>query len=164
MHAASGNSTSDSRLTHKVSAARELHQSSALTIPLSHRTIFGTDFIKEKLQRIPQAKLERRKKIRASMRVKQNIRAAYVHVLADALTSVLAVGALLSAWHFGIVWIDPLVGIVGAGVIVSWAVSLIRSSGAVDKAQSKPLSATNMPCFFKALRIAWNGGEKPLMS
>jgi cation diffusion facilitator family transporter len=60
-----------------------------------------------------------------------NMRAAYIHVLADALTSVLAIGALLSAWHFGIVWIDPLVGIVGAGVIVSWAVSLIRSSGAV---------------------------------
>ncbi|HEY3656065.1 MAG TPA: CDF family Co(II)/Ni(II) efflux transporter DmeF [Steroidobacteraceae bacterium] len=60
-----------------------------------------------------------------------NMRAAYIHVLADALTSVLAIGALLSAWHFGFVWIDPLVGIVGAGVIVSWAVSLIRSSGAV---------------------------------
>jgi cation diffusion facilitator family transporter len=60
-----------------------------------------------------------------------NIRAAYIHVLADALTSVLAIGALLSAWHFGFVWIDPLVGIIGAGVIISWAVSLIRSSGAV---------------------------------
>lgn len=60
-----------------------------------------------------------------------NMRAAYVHVLADALTSVLAIGALMSAWHFGFVWIDPLVGIVGAAVIVSWAVSLIRSSGAV---------------------------------
>jgi cation diffusion facilitator family transporter len=60
-----------------------------------------------------------------------NMRAAYIHVLADALTSVLAIGALLSAWHFGFVWIDPLVGIVGSGVIISWAVSLIRSSGAV---------------------------------
>lgn len=60
-----------------------------------------------------------------------NMRAAYVHVLADAFTSVLAIGGLLSAWHFGWVWIDPLVGIVGAGVIVSWAVSLIRSSGSV---------------------------------
>jgi cation diffusion facilitator family transporter len=60
-----------------------------------------------------------------------NMRAAYIHVLADALTSVLAIGGLLCAWRFGWVWIDPLVGIVGAGVIVSWAVSLIRSSGAV---------------------------------
>jgi cation diffusion facilitator family transporter len=60
-----------------------------------------------------------------------NMRAAYVHVLADALTSVLAIAALLCAWRFGWVWIDPLVGIIGAGVIVSWAVSLIRSSGAV---------------------------------
>jgi cation diffusion facilitator family transporter len=60
-----------------------------------------------------------------------NLRAAYVHVLADALTSVLAIGALLAAWHFGWVWIDPLVGVVGAAVIISWAVKLIRSAGAV---------------------------------
>jgi cation diffusion facilitator family transporter len=60
-----------------------------------------------------------------------NIRAAYIHVLADALTSVLAIGALFSAWQFGWVWIDPLIGIVGAGVIIAWALNLIRSSGAV---------------------------------
>jgi cation diffusion facilitator family transporter len=60
-----------------------------------------------------------------------NIRAAYVHVLADALTSVLAIGALLTAWQFGLIWIDPLIGIVGAGVILAWATSLIRSSGGV---------------------------------
>jgi cation diffusion facilitator family transporter len=60
-----------------------------------------------------------------------NIRAAYVHVLADAVTSVLAIGGLLMGRLYGLVWMDALVGIVGAGVIISWAVGLLRSSGAV---------------------------------
>ena len=60
-----------------------------------------------------------------------NIRAAYAHVLADAVTSVLAIGGLLIGRFFGLVWMDALVGIVGAGVIISWGVGLIRSSGAV---------------------------------
>jgi cation diffusion facilitator family transporter len=60
-----------------------------------------------------------------------NIRAAYMHVLADAVTSVLAIGGLLIGRFFGLVWMDALVGIVGAGVIISWGVGLIRSSGAV---------------------------------
>jgi len=58
-----------------------------------------------------------------------NLRAAYLHVLADALTSVLAIAALLAARYYGWVWIDPAVGIVGALVIASWSMSLIRSSG-----------------------------------
>jgi cation diffusion facilitator family transporter len=60
-----------------------------------------------------------------------NIRAAYLHVLADAVTSVLAIGGLLMGRLYGLVWMDALVGIVGAGVIISWAVGLLRSSGAV---------------------------------
>lgn len=60
-----------------------------------------------------------------------NIRAAYVHVLADAVTSVLAIGGLLMGRFYGLAWMDALVGIVGAGVIISWGVGLIRSSGAV---------------------------------
>lgn len=60
-----------------------------------------------------------------------NARAAYVHVLADALTSVLAIGALLGAYYLGMSWLDPVMGLVGAAVILAWAVSLIRSSGAV---------------------------------
>jgi cation diffusion facilitator family transporter len=59
-----------------------------------------------------------------------NLRAAYLHVLADALTSVLAIAALLAARTFGWSWIDPAVGLVGALVIASWSVSLILSSGA----------------------------------
>jgi cation diffusion facilitator family transporter len=60
-----------------------------------------------------------------------NLQAAYVHVLADAATSVLAIGGLLLARAFGWVWIDPVVGLIGAGVIASWAYGLMRDSGAV---------------------------------
>lgn len=60
-----------------------------------------------------------------------NIRAAYVHVLADALTSVLAIVALLAGRFFGWVWLDPMMGLVGTVVIAAWSVSLIRSAGAV---------------------------------
>src|SRR5262245_14964173 len=60
-----------------------------------------------------------------------NLRAAYLHVLADALTSVLALVALLAGRLYGWVWMDPLMGIVGAGVIAASSWSLMRSSGAV---------------------------------
>jgi cation diffusion facilitator family transporter len=60
-----------------------------------------------------------------------NLRAAYVHVLADAMTSVLAIVALLTARFYGWLWIDPVVGIIGAGVIAIWSLGLIRSAGAV---------------------------------
>lgn len=60
-----------------------------------------------------------------------NLRAAYVHVLADAATSVLAIGGLFAARAFNWVWIDPVVGFIGACVIASWAYSLIRDAGAV---------------------------------
>lgn len=60
-----------------------------------------------------------------------NLRAAYVHVLADALTSVLAISALTSGKFFGWAWLDPVVGIVGSGVVFSWAYTLIRDTGTV---------------------------------
>lgn len=60
-----------------------------------------------------------------------NMRAAYVHVLADALTSVMAIAALLGGKFLGWVWLDPLMGVVGALVIASWAVTLIRDTAAV---------------------------------
>src|SRR6202042_1533873 len=60
-----------------------------------------------------------------------NLRAAYVHVLADAATSVLAIAALVIAMYSGWVWTDPAVGIIGSLVIASWAFGLIRASGAV---------------------------------
>ncbi len=60
-----------------------------------------------------------------------NVRAAYFHVLADAMTSLLAIFGLLTGRFFGWVWMDPLIGIVGVFVIISWAATLIRASGAV---------------------------------
>jgi cation diffusion facilitator family transporter len=60
-----------------------------------------------------------------------NLRAAYVHVLADAFTSVLAISALTSGKFFGWAWLDPVVGIVGSGVVFSWAYALLRDTGTV---------------------------------
>ena len=72
-----------------------------------------------------------------------NLRAAYIHVLADAATSVLAIAALLIAMYSQWVWADPAVGIIGSIVIASWAVGLIRDSGAVllDVSVDKNLEA-----------------------
>jgi len=61
----------------------------------------------------------------------QNLRAAYIHVLADALTSLLAITALLMGKFLGWVWMDPIMGMVGAGVIVSWSYGLVSQSGRV---------------------------------
>ncbi|EXF93632.1 cation transporter [Pseudomonas fluorescens HK44] len=60
-----------------------------------------------------------------------NLRSAYVHVLADAMTSVLAIAALLAGRYLGWVWLDPVMGIVGAIVIANWAYGLMRDSAAV---------------------------------
>jgi cation diffusion facilitator family transporter len=60
-----------------------------------------------------------------------NLRAAYIHVLADAATSILAILALVVAMYSQWVWTDPAVGIVGSLVIASWAYGLIKTSGAV---------------------------------
>ena len=60
-----------------------------------------------------------------------NIRAAYVHVLADAMTSVLAIVGLLAGRFYGWVFMDPLMALIGVGVILSWSFGLIRMSGTV---------------------------------
>lgn len=60
-----------------------------------------------------------------------NLRAAYMHVLADALTSVLAIVALLLGRAYGWFWADPVMGIVGAIVISRWSWGLIKDSGSV---------------------------------
>jgi cation diffusion facilitator family transporter len=60
-----------------------------------------------------------------------NLRAAYIHVLADALTSILTIVGLCVAWKFGWNFIDPLVGLVGSAVIASWSFSLLRAAGRV---------------------------------
>jgi cation diffusion facilitator family transporter len=60
-----------------------------------------------------------------------NIRAAYVHVLADAVTSVLAIVGLLAGRFYGWVWMDPLMALAGVCVILSWSFGLVRSAGTV---------------------------------
>lgn len=60
-----------------------------------------------------------------------NLRAAYLHVLADALTSLLAIAALLVGSIYGWIWLDPMMGVVGAIVIARWSWGLIRDAGGV---------------------------------
>src|SRR5437773_3560589 len=60
-----------------------------------------------------------------------NLRAAYLHVLADAFTSVLAIVALTGGKFFGWAWLDPVVGIVGSGVVFSWAYTLLRDTSGI---------------------------------
>jgi cation diffusion facilitator family transporter len=60
-----------------------------------------------------------------------NFRAAYMHVLADAATSVLAISALALGMYTGWAWADPAVGLIGSAVIASWAYTLIRDAGSV---------------------------------
>ncbi|MGH8787411.1 MAG: CDF family Co(II)/Ni(II) efflux transporter DmeF [Cupriavidus necator] len=70
-----------------------------------------------------------------------NLRAAYVHVLADAATSVLAMVALAGGWWLGWAWLDPVMGLVGAALVGRWAVGLLRQSGAVllDREMDHPV-------------------------
>ena len=60
-----------------------------------------------------------------------NLRSAYLHVLADALTSVLAIFALLGGKYLGQSWMDPFMGLVGATLVVRWSWGLLRSSARV---------------------------------
>lgn len=73
-----------------------------------------------------------------------NLRAAYVHVLADAMTSVLAIVALLAGRFYGWVWLDPVMALVGVCVILSWAFGLVRTAGAVllDMVPDRRLAGT----------------------
>ncbi|POR52221.1 cation diffusion facilitator family transporter [Paraburkholderia eburnea] len=60
-----------------------------------------------------------------------NIRSAYVHVIADAAVSVLAIIGLLLARAFGWIWMDPLAGVIGALVIANWSWGLMRDTGGI---------------------------------
>ncbi|SFM14237.1 cation diffusion facilitator family transporter [Bradyrhizobium sp. NFR13] len=68
-----------------------------------------------------------------------NMRSAFMHVLADALTSVLAIAALLAGRYLNWVWLDPVMGIVGGIVIAAWAWNLLRDTAAVLLDTSDPL-------------------------
>jgi cation diffusion facilitator family transporter len=80
-----------------------------------------------------------------------NMRAAYVHVLADAATSVLAIVALACGYYFGLGILDPLCGLVGAFVIASWSYGLIRDSAMVLlDADADPQQSDEIRAFLEA--------------
>jgi cation diffusion facilitator family transporter len=60
-----------------------------------------------------------------------NLRSAYLHVVADAATSVLAIAALIGGKYFGAAWLDPVMGIAGTVLVARWAFGLLRDTGRV---------------------------------
>lgn len=60
-----------------------------------------------------------------------NLRAAFVHVMADAAVSVLVIIGLVAGRQFGLVWMDPIMGVIATAVILSWSWTLVRSAGAI---------------------------------
>lgn len=71
-----------------------------------------------------------------------NLKSAYVHVLADAATSVLAIVALVGGWLYGWAWLDPAMGIVGAVLVALWAKGLLLQTGKVllDREMDHPVT------------------------
>ncbi|NOT86069.1 MAG: CDF family Co(II)/Ni(II) efflux transporter DmeF [Methylococcaceae bacterium] len=67
-----------------------------------------------------------------------NLKAAYAHVLADALTSVLAIIALLAAKYYGWLWLDPVMAMVGALVILRWSIGLVKETAPILLDESIP--------------------------
>ena len=70
-----------------------------------------------------------------------NLKAAYIHVITDALTSVLAIGALAGGWFYGWDWLDPACALVGAVLVALWAKNLLRDTGRVllDREMDHPV-------------------------
>lgn len=86
-----------------------------------------------------------------------NLRSAYIHVLADAATSVLAILALAGGWFLGWNWLDPAMGIVGAALVGIWAFGLLRQSGVVllDREMDHPVVGE-----IREVLEAFNGGPE----
>ena len=85
----------------------------------------------------------------------QNLRAAYLHMVADTLTSVFAIFGLLAGKYLGILWLDPLMGVLGALIIGRWSVQLMIQSGAVL------LDASTDPTLARAVRrVLEAGGDR----
>lgn len=87
-----------------------------------------------------------------------NFTAAYVHVVADAFTSVLAIVALVVAKTAGYVWLDPLMGLVGSAMIARWAWGLIRDTGHIL------LDAAVEPDILRSVRSAIESGSDDRVS
>jgi cation diffusion facilitator family transporter len=77
-----------------------------------------------------------------------NLISAYLHVLADALTSLLAIVALLAAKYFGLTWMDPFMGVVGAALVARWSFGLLKATGAVllDRSAAPEICAAVREC------------------
>lgn len=84
-----------------------------------------------------------------------NLRAAYLHVIADAATSVLAVIALVAGKYWGIKWMDPLMGVLGAIMVLVWAYGLLRDTGRIL------LTAEVHPDLEKEVRTSIEGCSHP---
>jgi cation diffusion facilitator family transporter len=82
-----------------------------------------------------------------------NLWSAYLHVLADAVTSLLAIFALLAAKYFGLVWMDPVMGIVGAILVARWSVGLLRTTSRVLLDRAAPAAVAD------AVRARLEGGD-----
>jgi cation diffusion facilitator family transporter len=84
-----------------------------------------------------------------------NLKSAYLHVIADAVTSVLAIVALAGGWIYGWSWLDPLMGIVGAAMVARWAKTLLTETGNVllDREMDHPV--------VKDIREAVEAGDAP---
>jgi cation diffusion facilitator family transporter len=72
-----------------------------------------------------------------------NLRSAYLHVLADAMTSLLAIVALLAGKYLGLNWVDPAMGIVGAILVAHWSYGLLASTSAVLLDRQAPPAVTD---------------------
>lgn len=70
-----------------------------------------------------------------------NLRAAYLHVVADAMTSVLAIAGLLVGKYWGLVWVDPLIGVLGSILVAKWSIGLLRMTARIllDRRSSESL-------------------------
>ncbi|GLC91756.1 cation transporter [Cupriavidus sp. TA19] len=90
-----------------------------------------------------------------------NLRAAYLHVLADAATSVLAIVALAGGWWLGWAWLDPVMGLVGAALVGKWAIGLLRQSGTVllDREMDHPVVEEVREVLAELNRDGGDGGD-----
>ena len=86
-----------------------------------------------------------------------NLKSAYLHVIADAATSVLAIIALIGGWMYGWSWLDPVMGIVGAALVAKWAKGLLTETGKVllDREMDHPVVAE----IREAIETGPNAGE-----
>ena len=84
-----------------------------------------------------------------------NFKAAYMHILADAMTSIFAIAALVTAKYLGWVFLDPVVGLIGGSVICIWAYGLIKSTSMIllDSEAKEIKSKVTELADFKTLHI-----------